>query len=133
MPERRYAPGELGLLGFAAREVTQPRAPTEVIEHAFLDASSRDPRRQKRWVVLVGGNADQLARVTAAARRHRVAVTIVLDLIHVLEYLWTAAYVFHPEASPEAEAWVTERLLWLLCGDAGQVIASFAAPRPAAG
>ena len=74
--------------------------------------------------MLVDGNADQLARVTAAARRHRVAVTIVLDLIHVLEYLWTAAYVFHPEASPEAEAWVTERLLWLLCGDAGQVIAS---------
>ena len=51
-------------------------------------------------------------------------VTIVLDLIHVLEYLWSAAYVFHPEGSPEAEAWVTERLLWLLCGDAGQVIAS---------
>ena len=99
-------------------------SPTEVIEHAFLDASSRDVTRQKRWVVLVDGNTDQLARVTATARRHRVAVTIVLDLIHVLEYLWTAAYVFHPEASPQAEAWVTERLLWLLCGDAGQVIAS---------
>lgn len=99
-------------------------APAEVIEDAFLDAASRDPTRQKRWVVLVDGNADQLARVTAAAKRHRVTVTIVLDLIHVLEYLWTAAYVFHPEGSREAEAWVTERLLWLLCGDAGQVIAS---------
>ena len=99
-------------------------APAEVIEDAFLDAASRDPQHQKRWVVLVDGNADQLARVTAAAKRHRVTVTIVLDLIHVLEYLWTAAYVFHPEGSREAEAWVTERLLWLLCGDAGQVIAS---------
>lgn len=99
-------------------------APVEVIADACLDASSRDPTRQKRWVVLVDGNADQLARVTAAAKRHRVAVTIVLDLIHVLEYLWTAAYVFHPEGSREAEAWVSERLLWLLCGDAGQVIAS---------
>jgi hypothetical protein len=38
--------------------------------------------------------------------------------------LWKAAYVFHPEGSIEAEAWVTERLPWLLCGDAGQVIAS---------
>ena len=37
---------------------------------------------------------------------------------------WKAAYVFYPEGSSEAEAWVTERLLWLLCGDAGQVIAS---------
>ena len=70
------------------------------------------------------GNRDQLDRVRTAAKRHRVKVTIVLDLIHVLEYLWKAAYVFHPEGSSEAEAWVTERLLWLLCGDAGQVIAS---------
>jgi len=98
--------------------------PVEVIDDAFLDASSRDPQRQKRWVVLVDGNADQLARVTAAAKRNRVAITIVLDLIHAVEYLWKAAYVFHPEGSREAETWVSERLLWLLCGDAGQVIGS---------
>lgn len=98
--------------------------PAEVIDDAFLDAASRDPTRQKRWVVLVDGDADQLARVQAAAKRHRVPVTIVLDLIHVLGYLWKAAYVFHPAGSREAEAWVSERLLWLLCGDAGQVIAS---------
>lgn len=98
--------------------------PAEVIDAAFLDAASRDAKRQKRWVVLLDGNADQLARVQAAATRHRVTVTIVVDLIHVLEYVWKAAYVFYPEGSPEAEAWVTERLLWLLCGDAGQVIAS---------
>ena len=98
--------------------------PAEVIADAFLDAASRDPTRQKRWVVLVDGNVDQMARVTAAATRHRVTVTIVLDLIHALEYLWKAAYVFHPEGSRDAEAWVSERLLWLLCGDAGQVIAS---------
>ncbi len=100
------------------------KEPEEVIGDAFLDAASRDPTRRKRWVVLLDGNRDQLDRVRAAAKRHRVKVTIVLDLIHVLEYLWKAAYVFHPEGSSEAEAWVTERLLWLLCGDAGQVIAS---------
>lgn len=69
-------------------------------------------------------NADQLGHVHRAAKRLGVTVTIVLDLIHVLEYLWKAAYVFHPEGSPEAEAKVTERLLWLLCGGVGQVIAS---------
>lgn len=100
------------------------KAPAEVIDEAFLDAASRDPKRRKRWVVLVDGHVDQLTRVRAAAKRHRVTVTIVLDLIHVLEYLWKAAYVFHAEGSSEAEGWVTERLLWLLCGDAGQVIAS---------
>lgn len=100
------------------------KEPEEVIDEAFLDAASRDPKRQKRWVVLLDGHVDQLARVRATAKRHRVKITIVLDLIHVLEYLWKAAYVFHPEGSSEAEGWVTERLLWLLCGDAGQVIAS---------
>ena len=100
------------------------KEPEEVIDDAFLDGASRDPTRRKRWVVLLDGHPDQLARVRAAAKRHRVKVTIVLDLIHVLEYLWKAAYVFYPEGSSEAEGWVTERLLWLLCGDAGQVIAS---------
>jgi len=100
------------------------KEPAEVIDDAFLDAASRDPKRRKRWVVLLDGNLDQLDRVRAVATRHRVKVTIVLDLIHVLEYLWKAAYVFFPEGSMEAEGWVTERLLWLLCGDAGQVIAS---------
>ena len=38
----------------------------------------------------------------AEARRHGAKVQIVLDVIHVIEYLWDAAYVFHAEASKEA-------------------------------
>jgi hypothetical protein len=117
-PRRRPRPEGKRVWASLAKE------PEEVIDEAFLDAASRDPKRRKRWVVLLDGHVDQLARVRAAAKRHRVTVTIVLDLIHVLEYLWKAAYVFHAEGSSEAEGWVTERLLWLLCGDAGQVIAS---------
>ena len=98
--------------------------PEDVIEDAFLDACSRDTERKKEWVVLLDGNADQLALVKAAAKRHRRDVTLVLDVIHVLECLWKAAYVFHAEGTKDAEGWVTERLLWLLCGDAGQVIGS---------
>lgn len=100
------------------------KAPEEVIAEAFLDASSRDPKRKKQWVVLVDGNEDQLALAKAAAKKQQADITVILDVIHVLEYLWKAAYVFHAEGTSEAEAWVTERLLWLLCGDAGQVVAS---------
>lgn len=100
------------------------KEPQEVIEDAFCDAGSRDPKRTKKWVVLVDGNPDQLALVKAAAKQHKRRVTIVLDVIHVLEYLWKAAYVFFADGTPEAEKWVTERLIWLLCGDAGQVVAS---------
>ena len=39
------------------------KEPVEVIDEAFLDASSRDRQRQKQWVVLVDANADQLHRV----------------------------------------------------------------------
>jgi hypothetical protein len=96
------------------------KEPEQVIDEAFLDAASRDPKRRKRWVVLVDGNLDQLSRARAAATQHRSKITIVLDLINVLEYLWKAAYVFFPEGSTAAEGWVTERLLWLLCGDAAR-------------
>ena len=99
------------------------KEPAVVIEEAFQEALSRDRQGQRKWVALVDGNADQIRMVKAAARRHRVQLTLVLDVIHVLEYLWDASYVFNAEASPEAEEWVTERLLWLLCGRAGQVAA----------
>ena len=46
----------------------------------------------------------------------------VLDIFHVLERLWQAAHCFHPEGSQEAQAFVTDRLLRLLRGEAGYVI-----------
>jgi hypothetical protein len=45
----------------------------------------------------------------------------ILDLFHVLERLWAAAYCFHPEGS-RAAAFVTERLRQLLRGRVGYVI-----------
>ena len=38
----------------------------------------------------------------------------ILDLFHVMEYLWLAAHCFHREASLEAEAWVDRHLKMLL-------------------
>jgi len=67
---------------------------------------------------------DQIRAVLEIAARYRVKATLILDVIHVLEYLWKAAYCFHPDASQEAEAWVTERLRALLSGhDPSQVAA----------
>jgi hypothetical protein len=31
-------------------------------------------------------------------------VTLILDLFHVLEYLWAAAFAFHAAGSAEAES-----------------------------
>jgi len=46
----------------------------------------------------------------------------IVDLWHVMEYLWKGAYVFHPEGSPHAEAWVGHRLQLLLEGKVSYVI-----------
>jgi len=46
----------------------------------------------------------------------------ILDIFHVLERLWLAAHVFHPEGSEAAEQFVTDRLRMLLEGHVGGVI-----------
>jgi hypothetical protein len=100
----------------------------QVVDDAFGDGLRRDPERNRRWVVLVDGQPDQIKRVQRAARRAGVEITIQLDIVHVLEYLWRAAYAFHPESSPEAEKWVEDRLLALLSGrSAGEIAKSLRA------
>ncbi len=46
----------------------------------------------------------------------------ILDLYHVLEHLWTAAYCFAGEGSRQAETFVTDRLRMLLEGKVGYLI-----------
>lgn len=46
----------------------------------------------------------------------------ILDLMHVLPRLWEAAHLFHPEGTDAASAFVRERLLRVLRGEARGVI-----------
>lgn len=87
--------------------------PETVIEEAFREARARDPKHCRQWVVLIDGNKDQLA-IIKSTREKLGAVRILVDLIHVLEYLWRAAHALLGDGTKEAEAWVQERLLWLL-------------------
>ncbi|HEX4353631.1 MAG TPA: ISKra4 family transposase [Polyangiales bacterium] len=98
-------------------------SPERVIGDAFDEAFRRDPELRRHWVVLVDGNKDQIARIKRAAKGVGVEITIVLDIVHVLEYLWSAAYAFHADGSTEAEHWVECRLLALLNGRSGGEIA----------
>jgi hypothetical protein len=58
-----------------------------------------------------------------AARKVGVEITIVLDIVHALEYLWRAAYAFHADGTPAAETWVEHQLVKLLSGRRGGEIA----------
>jgi hypothetical protein len=74
-------------------------------------------------VVLVDGEPRQLAAVKAEARRVGVKLTILVDVVHVLEYVWKAARAIFGESTPEAEGWVGDRLLALLSGRSGGQVA----------
>lgn len=52
----------------------------------------------------------------ACAPSSKTTVTIIVDLIHVLEYLWAAAHAIHGEGKPQTQEWVTKRLRYLLDG-----------------
>jgi len=99
------------------------RSAQGVIDDAFAEATRRDPDHRRRWVVLVDGQRDQIKRVERAARKFGAQITIVLDIVHALEYLWRAAYAFHKDGTPEAEAWVEHQLVKLLGGASGGTIA----------
>jgi hypothetical protein len=99
------------------------QSPEEVIAAALAEAQRRDPNHAKRWVALVDGSEAQLARVEKIARREGGRLTVVLDVMHVAEYLWSAALAFHAEDTPEREAWVSARLLAVLEGRASLVAA----------
>ncbi|MEK7861820.1 MAG: ISKra4 family transposase [Chloroflexota bacterium] len=99
------------------------RTPRVVIAEAFDEALRRDPERQRRWVVLIDGNATQLDAVKAEAKRVGVKVTILVDVVHVLEYVWKAARAIFGETNEEAETWVSHRFLSLLSGQSGGDVA----------
>ncbi|MBI3777796.1 MAG: ISKra4 family transposase [Gammaproteobacteria bacterium] len=99
------------------------RAPERVIEEMIEEASRRDPGHKRQWVVLVDGDPRQLRHIRRALKRCGVEASIVLDFIHVLEYLWKAAYCFFAEDDPAVEGWVLDHALAVLRGEASQVAA----------
>jgi hypothetical protein len=78
----------------------------------------RDPHRVHPWVIVTDGERALQRRVTKIFDD----VTLVLDLLHVLDKLWKAAHVFHPEGTPEAIAFVRVRTERILGGGVSQVV-----------
>ena len=93
----------------------------QVLAAVFDEAERRDPRHQRPWVALVDGNNHQIERIKAESAARRVQVPIVIDFVHVLEYLWGAAWSFFAEGDPAAETWVRQRAQAILEGKARDV------------
>ena len=90
---------------------------TAVIAEGAAEVSRRDPQGHKTHVALTDGERALQIRVSK-----QLDVTLILDLLHVLEKLWKAAYVFHAEGSLEAEQWVRLRAQRILEGHGSQVV-----------
>jgi hypothetical protein len=90
----------------------------EVIAALKDEMNVRDPSRQKKQVVVTDGERALQYRVA----KFFPAATVILDLLHVLERIWTIAHIFHGEGTPEAQEWVRDHVLRLLRGEVSQVI-----------
>ena len=94
-----------------------------VISAVFDEADRRDPNHQLTRIALVDGNNHQIDRIHTEAAARGIDITIIVDFIHVLEYLWKAAWCFHDEADPAAETWVRDKATAILDGHARAVAA----------
>ena len=93
------------------------KAKTVVIQEVAQEMQRRDAGGVKTRVALTDGE-----RALQILVDRTLNVTLILDLLHVLEKLWKAAYVFHVEGSLQAELWVLDRTLRILFGEVGQVV-----------
>jgi len=95
-----------------------------VIAGVFDEAERRDPLHQRTWVALVDGNRHQIDRIEAEADARGIDLTVIVDWVHVLEYLWAAAWSFFTEGDPAAEDWVHRKAIDVLSGQAPTVAAA---------
>lgn len=118
--ERRDAtPGPVARNKWLTASVVDDAA--TVVATIFDEAHRRDPNHHRTWVALVDGNVHQIQRIQVEAKTRGVTVSVIVDFVHVLEYLWKAAWSFHPEGDPAAEAWVRKHAQTILDGHATRV------------
>jgi hypothetical protein len=100
------------------REGEQFSGKERLFAEMAVQAHERDPHRRKPLVCLMDGEP----ALWEMQREWLPRAVGVLDLFHVLEWLWDVAHCVHGEGSEEAEAFVTHRLCLLLTGKVGYMI-----------
>ena len=89
--------------------------------------AKRDPDGRKEVVALIDGAPSLESALTRAIKKYGFQdriVAIILDIIHVCEYVWEAGTAIYGEKSCERLPWVRTKLLAILNGQVGYVIGS---------
>jgi hypothetical protein len=100
------------------------KSQAEGISEMFDELERRNPNGERLNVVLVDGEERQMENVRAEARARSLSIIIVLDLIHVIHYLWIAGYALCDKDPAATEQWVRVYLKRLLTGRANYVAAA---------
>ena len=82
------------------------------------EMTRRDPRHRRSWVIVTDGERALQQRVCQTFTD----VTLVLDLLHVLDKLWACGHALYGGGSRDAEDFVYQRAERILCGMSSQVV-----------
>jgi len=96
------------------------RSKREVMDEIISDARNRDPDNKRPWVVVMDGALGLWNLLISILTG--VNWVGILDIIHVVEYLWKVGNALHGEKTPQARKWVYDHLLSILQGRIGSVI-----------
>lgn len=86
----------------------------EGVAELFDEADRRDPGHERPTVVLVDGSEHQAEVVVEEANKRGRAFTLVLDLLHVLHYVWLAGMAVRRGERTKADEWLRHYLCKLL-------------------
>jgi hypothetical protein len=97
------------------------RTKQAVMELIKADAERRDPQHRQPLVVLLDGALGLWSLATKLFKPWK-RVTFVLDILHIVGYLWAAANALFGEVSKAGKHWVQQKLTEILRGRVGYVI-----------
>lgn len=120
-PATKPHPGPAISGKWLAASVEHPTA--HMITRMLGEAQRRDPNHHRVWFCIVDGNTHQIDRINAESQTRGVQVTILIDIIHVLGYLWDAAWCLYPRGDPGAQIWVNYQARGILDGRVEETIA----------
>jgi hypothetical protein len=91
-----------------------------VVEELVRDAITRDPGHRRPWVVVMDGALGLWALIATMLKG--VEYVGILDIIHVVEYLWKVGNALYGEGTTATKQWVYNHLVSVLHGHVGRVI-----------
>lgn len=88
----------------------------------FDELDRRDPTRTRRANILVDGEESQQTAILTQALVRQRPLMLVLDIIHVIHYLWLAGFAICRKDEKTTDVWLAKHLLMLLSNPVDQLI-----------